>query len=168
VSHEHAERTPLATAICIYEIVILLLGLLPVALQWLNHYILATSHATHPSIPHHATPLLQTASAWLIRVLAVAGAIMLWRMHRSAFYLLASRFVLSLILFVTVWLQAPHLLSSLALPHAQLARLMIFGEVIRGIGIFFLILNALIAWVVYRITSFRNLSLPSPEIASPA
>ena len=81
------ERPLLATLVCIWEVFIVVLAIV-------THYTVNHLHNSRPPgqsfPPIHPVGPLQTAASWLTYTLAVAAAVTLWRMHRSAFVLSAS------------------------------------------------------------------------------
>jgi len=147
------ERTPVATFICAFEVAIaawVILGRFAV-------YIIR-SVASSPAYHSYPTPLLQTVVRDLDVLLAVAAAVTLWQMRRSAFYLLATRFVLSFVWFG--W----GLLRGTSLPVAHDGGRSEIIHVIRLlIALCLLLLNAAITWYVYRVTKPRTEVAPIPE-----
>jgi hypothetical protein len=146
-------RPRLATVICIYEGASVLLGVV-------SYCILTYSHRIHPSVADYSTPLLQSVVIWLRYVLALAAAIALWQMRRAAFYLLAGRVAIALVLFLV------SLLPSTPPTPAHSEYMMsttVVGGMIHIVSAAFLILHACIAWYVYNITSPKALSPHVPE-----
>ncbi|HEY1742697.1 MAG TPA: hypothetical protein VGG18_05990 [Granulicella sp.] len=146
-------RPRLATVICIYEAASVLLGVV-------SYCILIYSHRIHPSIADYYTPLLQTVVIWLRYVLALAGAVALWQMRRAAFYLLAGRVVIALVLFLVSLLPATPLIS---MQHEYLMSTTEVGGMIHIVSATFLIFHACIAWYVYHITSPQS---PHPRVST--
>ena len=139
------KRPPLATIICIYMIVT---AFIPVQLMWILLWGWFHSILNNLSIP----PLMpRTPISLMICALAVAGAIALWLMHRSAFFLLAIRPILSLLLFL---IRLPH---ALAFFHRMSAtsRSVAASAIRLSLASIILewLLNILIVWYVYRITA---------------
>jgi hypothetical protein len=154
------ERTPIATFICAFEVAIAAWAILGrIAVYTIR------SVASSPAYHSYPTPLLQTLVRDLDVLLAVAAAITLWQMRRSAFYLLATRFVLSFALFAWGLLRG----TSLPLAHVG-ARSAIIHYVRLSIELCLLVLSAAITWYVYRVTKPRTevISIPIAEATPPA
>ena len=156
----HPKRPVLATLVCIWEAVVVVLAI--AGYIFLKHMLSA-----HPSARPHPTTLLRSISSWVSPILAAAAAITLWQMRRSAFFLLAARFAISLLWFLVGLprLFSQHGLASPPLPHGSpLANTLV---VIRWGAVLFTItgiaLNAFIAWYAYEITSAKALSPRDPE-----
>lgn len=147
------ERTPIATLICFFEAAI---AVWTIVGRTVFHIIRTTGSArAYHSYP---TSLLQTVVRDLDVLLALAAAITLWQMRRSAFYLLATRFVLSLVWFV--W----NLLRGASLTVLQDgARSAIIHFLRTFIGLCFLMLSAAITWYVYNITKPKPETTSNPE-----
>jgi hypothetical protein len=128
-------RPLLATVISLWEASLVVLA---IAARFLRIYLRGLhGHLQHPFPPLDTAPLHYAVTA-VIYALALASAITLWQMRRSAFYLLATRAVLFFAGFLHTLLRTRLSLISLAN----------------------LILSSAIAWYVYDITK------PKPEIAS--
>jgi hypothetical protein len=152
-----------ATLICIFEMGIVALGIASIFMvRYLRDQLNAIradspSVHSHPIPPVHYTPL-HLASMVVSYGLALAVAIVLWQMRRSAFYLLATQTTLSLITFgiglvrtLDATLSAPH---SAGFHHAA-----IFW-IARILGFLFVAFEAAMTWYVYGITK------PGPETIS--
>lgn len=87
-------RPPLATAICIYEIFVVVLDV--AAYLFLKYFI---PHTTDGAVLYHPT-LRQNLTSALFSVLAIAAAVALWQMRRSAVIFFGARFALNIGLFV--------------------------------------------------------------------
>ena len=156
----HPERPFLATLVCIWEVVVVVLTI--ASYIFLKHMLSA-----HPSVHPHPTTRLRSISSWGSPILAAAAAITPWQMRRSAFFLLAVRFAISLLWFLVGLprLFSQHGPASPPLPPGSpLANTLV---VIRWGAVLFTItgiaLNAFIAWYAYDITSPEALSPPDPE-----
>jgi len=143
LTDDRRARPRLATVICIYEAASVLLGVA-------SYCILTYSHSIHPSVADYSAPLLQSVVIWLRYVLALTAAIALWQMRRAAFYLLAGRVAIALVLFLVSLLPATPLIS---MQHEYLMSTTEVGGMIHIISATFLIFHACIAWYVYHITS---------------
>jgi hypothetical protein len=133
------KRPTLATAICIYEVVMIVFGLY--LRRWSHAFILA-----HPERGYPPTPLWLTVVYGLDDLIAVAAIVMLWRMKRPASYLFTTRFFVFLLLFIhaKIWPSVP-------LHPAKIKHLGFVHFVENGVGIFFLLLSGSIATYVYMI-----------------
>jgi hypothetical protein len=149
------ERTPIATLICIFEAII-------VAWTIFGRIAMHVFRGTDSARAYHV-PLLQTTIKDLGILLALAAAIALWQMHRSAFYLLAIRFVLSLAWFIGSLLHA-EVLPTLQ-DHTWSTIIHLLSPLF---GLCFLIVSAAITWYVYNVTKPKAASIFIPEIESPA
>ena len=145
-------RPRLATVICIYEAASVLLGVV-------SYCMLTYSHRIHPSVADYSTPLLQSVVIWLRYVLALAGAIALWQMRRAAFFLLAGRVAIALVLFLVSLLPATPLIS---MQHEYPMSTIEVGGMIHIASAAFLIFHTCIAWYVYNITSLQS---PRPRVS---
>jgi len=106
----------------------------------------------HPSA-YHPTPFSQIAALELTYVLAVFAAILLWRMHHLAAYLLTVRFFITLGFFIlTLTATNPNRPAR----HAGLISPTTIHWLTHVIGLMIVLLNATIAWYVYQITASRN------------
>jgi hypothetical protein len=145
VTAKHPARPLLATLICIYEIAIVLLAILARSFShWLS--------IAHPSA-YHPTPFSQIAALELTYVLAVFAAILLWRMHHLAAYLLTVRFFITLVFYiVTLTATIPNRPAR----HAGLISPTAIHWLTYVVGLMIVLLNAAIPWYVYDITSSRN------------
>lgn len=132
-------RPLFATIICGYEALVIVLGILA---QWTSHAITVA----HPERGYPPSPVWQSAIVDLDYVIAMAAIITLWRMHRSASFLLAGRFVISLVLFVhwKIWPSLPK--NPVKLKHPGVVH-----GIVEAIGIFFLLASAFVAIYVYMI-----------------
>ena len=148
-------RPLLATLICILEAasVVLLIAahFLVNYLHSLHNSLRAGEPLTYrpPPATLHSSPL-HYAAIGVIYILGLAAAIELWRMRRSAFYLLATRTALLL-----AWFASGLLRFGMAIHLGQIA------------GFVALILSAAIAWYVYRITLPKAEATPIVESETP-
>lgn len=145
-------RPILATVIALWEVLIVVLAIgARVAIRVL-HAARHTAHGTHSVAP--SSPL-HTAGLILASALAIAGAIALWQMHRSAFIFLAARCVVQLALLILS-------LTNIRPNHSSLPFFII--------DTLALALNAAIAWYAFHITSSKPQLQPTatanPEIPS--
>jgi hypothetical protein len=152
-----SRRPPLATIICIYLIVT---AFIPLTVMWILVWGWFHSIYNYPPI------LLHTPMSWLMCILSIAGAVMLWQMRRVAFFLLAIRYTLSLALLI---INIPHRIAFLhrmsAISHSvasSIIRLSLTSIVTEWL------LNALIVWYVYRITAPQRFSAESADIEATA
>ncbi len=127
------KRPPLATLICIYEVGALMVSLLSSLL--LTH--LYRLHNTHP-LP---IPVALSAIRWLSLALAPLAVMALWKVKRSAYFLLLTRFLLG-----ATWIVAYRMNTQ---PPRHKITLVIFYFV----GVAILSLSGAIAWYANRITS---------------
>ncbi|ADV84891.1 hypothetical protein AciPR4_4144 [Terriglobus saanensis SP1PR4] len=100
-------RPAYATAICFYEIVVVLLALLG---RSFDHWL----RTTHPS-RYHAAPLAQIVASTVSYALAPFAAILLWQMRPLAAPLLAVRAAISLLSYLGILIRQPF-------SHAALVR----------------------------------------------
>lgn len=136
------ERTPIATLICAFEAAIVVWATLGrTALYVIRTAGSARAHHLYPTSP------LETVVKDLDVLLALAAAITLWQMRRSAFYLLATRFGLSFSWFAWKLLRG----ANLPVLHSG-TRSMVIDSLRLLVSVCFLILSAAITWYVYRIT----------------
>ena len=144
-------RPPLATIICIYLVAT---AFIPLPVMW----IVSWSWFHSLSYPPNLFLLWLSPIPLVICALALAGTIALWQMRRSAFFLLAARFALSLAILVI------HLPRSTALLHRMSATMpRAITDSLETRVIFALIadqwiLDAAIVWYVYRITAPQQVS----------
>ena len=155
MTDDRRARPRLATVICIYEGASVVLGVLSFCL------LTFAARGINPSIAYYSTPLLQSVVMWVRYALALGAAIALWQMRRSAFYLLAGRVAIALILFLVSLL---HSTPTIPTPSTNLFTPAIMHGVIRAISAVFLLLHAGVAWYVYNITSPQ---LPSSQASGP-
>ena len=152
MTQAHPERPLLATIISIYLVVSVLVPL-PIALIYLDEFF-------HSVFIYHTT-LPGSAMSWVIFGLAMAGAVTLWQMRRAAFYLIATRFGLSLLLKFKLILAYSRRVSTMphAITHSMIVN-MAYAVIVAD-----WILSALIVWYVYKITSPKasNPPLSEPE-----
>ena len=152
MTDDRRARPPLATVISIYEVATVLSGIV-------SYCFLTYSHSINPSLADYTTPLLQSVVIWLRYVLALTAAIALWQMRRAAFYLLAGRAAIALVLFLVSLLPStPPFPTHHAYPISKTA----VDGVIRVFTAAFLILHICIAWYVYNLTSPKALSPQVP------
>jgi hypothetical protein len=159
-------RPPLATIICIYEVCI---AAFAVANPFLVRLLIAhnASMARRP----HPSPVftLQSELGWLHSALAVAAAVALWQMRRSAFVLFLGRFVLGLFLSLSRlprFLQLTAHTRALRPPGSDASAILtLILWIIYAITVALLALNAVFAWYAYRITAPKA---SSPPLAEPA
>jgi hypothetical protein len=136
----------LATFICIYEVAIVLLAIVA---RSFSHW-LRVAHPSH----YHPAPFSQIAALELTYILAVFAAILLWRMHHLAAYLLAVRSFITLVFFIlTLTATNPNQPTR----HAVLISPTTIHWLMHVVGLMIVLLNATIAWYVYGITSPRQL-----------
>ena len=133
---ERPARPLLATLICFYEIAVVLLAYS--ARRSFDHWV----QVAHPSL-YSPTPFPQIAASELSFVLAICAAILLWRMHHAASYLLATRVALSL--FSSIF--------NLAHPRLHVR----IHWITHVIVLVIILINASIAWYAYDVTSPRKL-----------
>lgn len=152
MTDDRRARPPLATVICIYEVATVLLGIV-------SYCFLTYSQRIHPSVTDYTTPLLQSVVMWLRYVFALTAAIALWQMRRSAFYLLAGRAAIALVLFLVSLLPST---PPFPTHHAYPISKTIVDGVIRIFTAAFLILHVCIAWYSYNITSPEALPPQGP------
>jgi hypothetical protein len=125
--------------ICGYEVLMIVLSALA---QWANHAITVA----HPERGYPPTPLWQNVLLDLDYAIAIAAIITLWQMRRSAFFLLASRFGISLIFFIhwKIWPSLPK--NPVKLKHPGVVH-----GIAEAIGLFFLLASAFIAFYAYML-----------------
>ncbi len=135
------ERPLLASVICGYEILAIVASLL---LWWFLHAI----NSAHPGRVYPPTPAWQNIASIATYLLALAAAITLWKMHRSAFVFLAGRFVIGLVLFIAYVSR-----TSPASPptHKTLITHATARHITEGISVFFLLISACIAASAYML-----------------
>ncbi|HZL26222.1 MAG TPA: hypothetical protein VFC39_06795 [Acidobacteriaceae bacterium] len=163
---ERPARPALATLICIFE-----LGV--VALLIASHFIVRSLRdqfnalrANNPSVhsqpfpPIHYTPLHLT-SMIVSYGLALAVAITLWQMRRSAFYLLATQTTLSLITFGIGLVRT--LSVALHVPHAAGINHAAIFWIARILSFLFVAFEAAMTWYVYDITKPKPEAITVPE-----
>jgi hypothetical protein len=150
MNESRPKRPPLATVICIYELATAIVPL-PIAVFYLFGY-LHSGLNLHSLVP-------QSAWSWADVILAVAGATALWQMRRAAFFLLATRFGLSLVHFL---LRFPRLI---ALHERLIASLSVRTTSSPVVKVMFVAIcaqwaiSAAIVWYTYKVTS------PEPQPA---
>jgi len=144
MTEESPARPLLATAICSYEIVIVLLAIGRSFDHWLR-----VAHPLH----YRPTPFPQIAALELSYALAVCAAILPWRMHHSVFHLLATRAAISLVSYILILARTT---PSLPTRHARLIGPTMIHWITYVIGLGIVLLNTSIAWYVYDSTSPRN------------
>jgi len=93
VTEDQPDRPQLAIVICMYE---LFAGGLSLAAVLLAYALLSITSR----VPHIHTPWWSTLTTWLSIALSFSAALMLWRMHRSAFFLFSAKFLLGVGLFI--------------------------------------------------------------------
>jgi hypothetical protein len=151
VTGTRPERPALATVVCFYEIVIVVLEV--IAYFFLRYFVPHTSHA---EVYYHPT-LRQNLASGLFCILALAGAVALWQMRRSSVIFLGARFAFNVVLYavglVHPAITGPHPGHNPTIPAY------LFGLI--GVT-----LSASIAWYAYDITSPNAPSPPNPEAQS--
>jgi hypothetical protein len=155
VTEPRRERPLLATAICIYEI---FTAFVPLPIAWI--FLFALFH----SAPLHHSILPQSTLTWVNCALAIAGAVALWQMRRSAFFLLATRFGLSLLMSI---IRLPRAIANISRLRALLPPAVIDSIVLRVGGLLIIaqwVIGALIVWYVYQVTKPEA---PTPPIYVP-
>jgi len=158
VTGTRPERPALATVICIYETFIVVWT---IASHYVTRPLPPTLH-NGLTVPHiHLTNPLQPAASWLTRALALAAAVTLWRLHRSAILFLAGRFCISLVLFLVGFPRVQSLFATMH-PHSPSISLSALLWVASAIAIIGIALNAFIAWYAYDITTPEAISPPHP------
>ena len=143
-------RPLLATILCIYLVVSVLVPV-PIALISIWGYFHSV-FIYHPTLPH-------SAMSWVNCGLGITGAVALWQMRRVAFYLLATRFGLVLLLRFPLIIAYSRRISTMppAITHSMTVN-MAYAVIVAE-----WILSALIVWYVYKITSPKVLSPPLSE-----
>jgi hypothetical protein len=138
-------RPARATAICFYEIVVVLLALLAHSFDhWLR--------VAHPS-RYHEAPFAQIIASEFSYAVAPFAAILLWQMRPSAAPLLAIRAIISLLDYLYILLRHPS--SNVDSRPRMITSAMVHGAVyVVGLGI--VVLNIWIAWYAYKITARRR------------
>jgi hypothetical protein len=136
-------RPALAIVICIYEALIVLIGLFSSAMALAIRAGSAT--AVH-------TPLLTMALSWVGYALALGIAVTLWMMRREAFYLAATRLVLGLLGLVYVLIHPVHI-PPVARPGGgppmDMHMFILLGIAVE---VFFLAISAAITFYIQHIT----------------
>jgi hypothetical protein len=155
VTGPRPERPILATVVCIYEASIVLLDVVGYfSLKFLVP--LTTNAAVH----YHPT-LRAGLISWVSCLLALAAAITLWQMRRSAVVFLGARFGMDLVLFVVGLFHPIHATTQ---PHStQALSPSSIAHAFRIVGVIALALSGFIAWYAYKITSAKALSLPEVQ-----
>jgi hypothetical protein len=152
MTESHAKRPPLATIICIYLVVTVL-----IPLQVMGILLWGWFHSVFnfPPILLPRSPLLL-----VIWTLAIAGTVALWLMRRAAFFLLAARFALSLTILV---IDLPRRMAFLHRMSVTMPRAVAVSAIRASIASTATewLVGALIVWYVYRITSPRQFSAES-------
>jgi hypothetical protein len=155
LTESRPERPELATVICILEVAAAVLAIAAHFVRLYLHNLHGYHRASLPSTYNH--PLqsfndttLHYAAMGLTCTLALAIAVTLWQMRRSAFYLSATRTALSLASVVAVLLSPSRGMHS--------------GQIT---GFVTLILNAAITGYVYRITLPKAEAAPIVENKTP-
>jgi hypothetical protein len=144
------KRPLLATVICIYEVAVSIIPV-PIVLIYLFG-ILHSALSIHSLVP-------RSIRAWAEMVLALAGATALWHMRRAAFFLLATRFGLSLVLLL---IRFPHAIALREGLMAHLTSTVTSSPVVRVMFAAICaqwIISAAIVWYAYKVTS------PEPDAA---
>ena len=166
MNESHPARPPLATIICIYEAFIVVFG---VVTQILSRYHISNNANTARHYHSYPVVTLQSALGWLSYALAIAAAVALWQMRRSAFVLFLTRFALGLVLSLS---RLPRFMQLAAHDRAlrppgssALAILTLTFWIIYAITAVFVALNAFFAWYAYKITSPK---VSPPPLAEPA
>jgi hypothetical protein len=170
VTESRPQRPVLATLICIFEAGVVVMG---IASHFIARYLREAinsrradgfSAARHPIPPMHYTPLHLT-SMLVSYGLALAIAVTLWQMRRSAFYLLATRTVLAIAGFGVGLLRAstvaPASTHTVGINHAA-----IFAAV-EIFSFLFVALDATMTWYVYDITKPQFEAVTTPETNDP-
>ncbi len=137
-------RPTLATVISIYEIILF-------AFAAFGFITVLALHAFHSGLAVNM-PMLQTAGSILSGLFSLAGGVYLWQMRQAAGRMLAGKVVLDFILFIVTLMQPS------ALPATRIMAM--------AIGLLFLILNAVIAWYAYKVTSPAAAQMPSTGISA--
>ena len=145
MTEERPARPLLATAVCFYEIVIVVLAMVA---RSFDHRL----RVVHPS-HYHPTPFPQIAASELSYALAICAAILLWRMHHAASHLLATRAAISLVSYIFILARTS---PSLPTRHARLISPTMIHWITYLIGLVIVLLNTSIAGYVYDITSPRK------------
>jgi hypothetical protein len=170
VTEPRPARPPLATIICIYEIVIVAFA---VASHFFARYLIFNSANTarhYHSYPIQSNPIitLQSVLGWLSYALAITAAVALWQMHRSAFVLFLTRFALGVALTVSRlprFMQLVVRTQALRPPeNGALAVLKFALWIAWAVSAALVALNTLFAWYAYKITSQQD----QPSLSEPA
>jgi hypothetical protein len=145
MTKERPSRPLMATVVCFYEGVIVVLAM---AARSLDHWL----RVVHPS-HYQPTPFPQIAASELSYALAICAAILLWRMHHTASHLLAARAAISLGTYIFILASTA---PSLPTQHARLVSPTMIHWITYVIGLVIVLLNIVIAVYVYNITSPRK------------
>ena len=137
-------RPVLATIICIYELIVVVLGLMSLGS-------LAVIHLSRPLQPYPPLFSLEMANSLVGLALALAVAITLWRMRRSAFYILLVRLLLGLSALIFAFLHPAHAASA---THAFHSGSFVVARALTSLVAFLLFcLNLAITMYVHDITA---------------
>jgi hypothetical protein len=143
-------RPALVTAICLYEIVLILIALLMRSFdRWLQ--------VAHPAL-YRPTPFSQIIASELSIALALLAAILLWRLRPAAAYVLAIRAVISLSAYLIILMNHPFSVPTRP-PHI-ISPTLLHG-VFYVIGLGTVALNISIAWYAYSITARHQRGQPT-------
>jgi len=147
VTKTRRSRPVLATVISLWEVAVVVTAIAAHVAIRMRHEAYQTPYQAAQSVSHTvpASPL-HIPGLVLGYALAIAGAVALWRMHRSAFIFLAARVVVE----VALPILAP---ASHAKTHDSLIPLFVFI-----IDVCAFALNAAIAWYAYRVTKPKRRS----------
>jgi hypothetical protein len=137
-------RPALATAICFYEIVVVLLALLS---RSFDHWL----RVAHPS-RYHEAPFPQIVALEFSYALALCAAFLLWRMRPVAAVLLAIRAAISLLDYLYILIRHPF---SIVEHRPRIISSTVIHGAIYVIGLGIVVLNISIAWYAYKITARR-------------
>jgi len=138
-------RPALAIVICIYEALIVVIGLFGFAAR-------LAFHSSSSSAASTATSALATALSVLGWLLALGIVVTLWQMSRNAFYLAAARFALDLLGLVYLLVHPiPIPAMSRAAGQPQISAHAIMGAAII-FDVVFLIINGGIALYTHYVT----------------
>lgn len=156
--NEHRQARPrLATIISIYLIVE---ALVPLPIIWI--YLFGWFHSLdegRQSAIIFASMLHRSPLSWVGCALAIVGGIILWQMRRLAFFILATRLGLSL---VSSIIRLPFLIALFRrTPHGITDSVMWTISLMIGAQ---WIVNALIVWYAYRITSPKQFHSAPAEL----
>jgi hypothetical protein len=131
----------LATAICCYEIVVVLLALVG---RSFDHWL----RVAHPS-RFHETAVPQILASEFSYALALFAAILLWRMRPVAAHLLAIRAGISFLSYLFILVRHPFSSTS---PQPRIIGPTLLRVAIYAMGLGIVALNTFIAWYAYSIT----------------